>query len=214
VYYVVFGLLLQRGGENYAVFLLTGLIPWMWFSKGVSASSSSILAGHHLMFQVGLPAIVFPLVSLLQATIKQLPVFILLAGFVWLMGAAPSANWWTLLPVIIVHILLMSALACLVAAIIPFMRDLSYLVPTGLTFLMFLSGIFYDYRSIPEEWQSTFLLNPVAFLLKCYREIFLHDVMPDMRLLSWWALGATITCLLIMLAYTRLRYIYPRIVME
>lgn len=214
VFYVVFGLLLQRGGENYTVFLLTGLIPWMWFMKAVSGSSNSILAGQNIMLQFGLPSIIFPLVSLLQATIKQLPVFVLLLSFVWIQGYVPGTYWWALIPVIIVQMLLTIAFACAVAAVIPFVRDLSYLVPTGLTFLMFLSGIFYDYRSISLEWQNLFLLNPVAFLLKCYREIFMDGILPDLLTLMWWGLGSAIACLLLMLAYQRLRYVYPRIVLE
>lgn len=214
VYYVVFGLLLNRGGENYPVFLLTGLIPWMWFMKAVSSSSDSILRSQNLMLQVGLPSIVFPLVSLLQATVKQLPVFVLLLGFVWLQGYPPGTHWWGLFPVIIVQTLLTIGFACAVAAVIPFMRDLSYLVSTGLTFLMFLSGIFYDYRMISAEWQGLFLLNPLAFLLKCYREIIIDGVLPDLVILIWWGLGSAAACLLLLLAYKHLRYVYPRIVME
>jgi len=214
VYYVVFGMLLQRGDENFAVFLLTGLIPWMWFSKGVSASSSSILGGQQLMMQVGLPAIVFPLVSLLQNSIKQLPAIVLLVGFVWVNGFTPGASWLALLPVILVQIMLMTAFACFVAAVIPFMRDLAYLVPTGLMFIMFLSGIFYDYRVIPEDWQSVFLLNPIAFFLKCYREIFMSNTLPDMQTLYGWGLISGIACLVVAMIYKRLRYIYPRIVLE
>jgi lipopolysaccharide transport system permease protein len=214
IYYIVFALLLKSGGENYPVFLLTGLIPWMWFMKAVSGSSNSIIAGQNLMLQVGLPSIIFPLVSLLQATLKQMPVFILLLGFVWLQNYTPGAHWWGLIPVIIVQALLTIAFACMVAAVIPFIRDLSYLVPTGLTLLMFLSGIFYDYKSISENWQELFLLNPMAFLLKCYREILIDGVMPDLVTLMYWGLGSIAACLLLLLAYKRLRYVYPRIVME
>jgi len=214
VYYVVFGLLLQRAGENYPVFLLTGLIPWMWFMKAVSGSSGSILSGQNLIFQVGLPSMVFPLVSLLQTTLKQLPVFVLLVGFVWVQGHSPGVYWWALIPVIVVQALLTMATACAVAAMIPFVRDLSYLVPTGLTFLMFLSGTFYDYQRIPAEWQELFLLNPMAFLLKCYREIFIAGILPDLSMLLWWGLGSAFACLLLLLMYKRLRYIYPRILLE
>jgi lipopolysaccharide transport system permease protein len=214
IYYIVFGLLLNRGGENYPVFLLTGLIPWMWFMKAVSSSSNSILAGQNIMMQVAVHSIYFPLVMLLQTTIKQLPVFILLIGFVWVQGYPPEAHWWALVPVLIVQAILTIAFACFVAAIIPFIRDLAYLVPTGLTFTMFLSGIFYDYKSIAVDWQDLFLLNPIAFLLKCYREIFIDGIIPNLSTLAWWGLGSTICCLVIIFAYQRLRYVYPRIVME
>jgi lipopolysaccharide transport system permease protein len=214
VYYLVFGQLLQRGGENYPVFLLTGLIPWMWFMKAVSGSSNSIISGQNLMLQVGLAPVVFPLVSLLQSTIKQIPVFVLLFGFLWLQDINPGMHWWALIPVIAVQALLTIAFASAVAAVIPFVRDLSYLVPTGLIFLMFLSGIFYDYQMISPEWQKLFLLNPIAFLLKCYREIFIDGAAPDMQTLALWGLGSFMACTMLILTYKRLRYIYPRIVME
>jgi lipopolysaccharide transport system permease protein len=214
IYYLVFGYLLQRGDENFPVFLITGLIPWMWFAKAVSSSSNSILEGQHLILEVGLPSIVFPMIRLLQATLKQIPVFILLFVFLWIEGFSPGMHWWALLPVIAVQILLTIAFASMVAAVIPFMRDLSYLVPTGLTLLMFLSGIFYDYRIIAPEWQDQFLMNPMAFLLKCYRDIFIDSTVPDMQMLSIWGIVSITACIVLMFAYKRLRYVYPRVILE
>ncbi len=214
VYYLVFSLLLNRGGDNYAVFLLTGLIPWMWFAKAVNSSSNSILAGQNLMLQVDVPAIFFPLVMVLQSTLKQLPVFLLLFCFVWSQGYDPAMHWWGVIPVVMVQTIIIVAFSCAVAAIIPFIRDLSYLVPTGLTFLMFLSGIFYDYKAISEEWQDLFLLNPMAFLLKCYRDIFIEGVPPNFVELTVWGLASSVICLLLVLIYQRLSHIYPRIVLE
>lgn len=186
----------------------------MWFSKAVSGGSGSVLRGQQLMIQAGLPAIVFPLVSVVQITFKQLPSFALLAGFVWLQGFGPGNHWWGLIPVTVVQVLLTTAFACAVAAIIPFVRDFSYLVPTGLMFLMFCSGVFYDYRIVAPQWQDLFLLNPVAYLLKCYREIFIEGILPDLQTLGWWTAGASLMCILIIQIYQRLRYLYPRIVME
>lgn len=214
VYYFVFGLLLQRGDENFSTFLLTGLIPYMWFMKAVSMSSGSILNGHNLMLQVGVPSIFFPLVNILQATIKQMPVLILLLAFVWLQGHPPDITWIALIPVILVQMLFTLAFGCTVAAIIPFIRDLAYLVPTGLTFILFVSGIFFDYRNIPPEWQEIFLLNPIAFLLKCYRDIFLGGVTPNLEILFYWGFISTFTFFVILYTYNKLRYVYPRIVME
>ena len=214
VYYVVFGVFLNRGGESFTTFLLTGLIPWMWFSKSVSSSSNSILAGQNLMLQTGLPTIFFPLITLLQVSLKQLPVFLILIIFIWSHGFSPNMHWWGLVPIIVVQTILTIAIACSIAAVIPFIRDLSYLVPTGLTLLMFLSGVFYDYRSISEEWQGVFMLNPIAFLLKSYRDVFMSTTSPDYAVLLFLGLCGAIGCILIFFFYQRLRYVYPRVVME
>lgn len=50
--------------------------------------------------------------------------------------------------------------------------------------LMFGSGIFYDYRTLAIEWQNVFLLNPIAFLLKSYRDILIDGVLPDYIMLA------------------------------
>jgi lipopolysaccharide transport system permease protein len=214
VYYIVFGVLLERGGGSYSVFLLTGLIPWMWFMKSVSSSSNSIIHGQHLLMQVGIPSVVLPLVNILQSTLKQIPIFLLLFGFVWLQGYSPGSHWWALLAVISIQFLLTATFACAVAALIPFIRDLAYLVPTGLTFLMFLSGIFYDYRNIAPEFQELFLMNPIALLLTNYRDIIMDSGHPNLAPLMWWGLGSGAAFLLLLGTYKRLRYVYPRIVME
>jgi lipopolysaccharide transport system permease protein len=214
VYYIVFGILLKRGGGDFPVFLLTGLIPWMWFMKAVSNSSNSIIQGQNLLLQVGIPSIILPLINILQITLKQLPVFLLLFGFAWFQGYPPGSHWLSLLAVIGTQLLLTIVIACAVAAVIPFVRDLAYLVPTGLTFLMFLSGIFYDYRIIPTEYHELFLMNPIAFLITSYREIIMNGTSPNFSTLSWWLIGSGTACLFLILAYKRLRFIYPRIVME
>lgn len=213
IYFLVFGFLLRRGGDGFTTFLLTGLIPWMWFNKAITNSSNSIIAGQGLMLQVGIPSIVFPFVNLLQASIKQVPVFLVLFIFVWLQGHPPNIHWLALIPVMLVQLLLTIMLGSFLAALIPFIRDLSQLVPTGMTFLMFLSGIFYSYESIPEDWQHVFLMNPMAFLLKCYRDIFIEGSYPDFITLAIWAAISGFGCALMLLAYQKLRYVFPRVVL-
>lgn len=214
VFYIIFSLLLHRGGENFLVFLFAGQIPWMWFSKAVSGSSGSILAGKNLMLQVGLPPIVFPLIDLLKISLQHIPVFFMLFAFICLQGFPPNVFWWYLIPVIFVQLMLIMACTCTVAAIIPFARDLNYLVHTGLMFLMFGSGIFYDYKTLSTEWQELFLLNPIAFLLNSYRDILIYNSAPDLIALAGWGGISFFACLLIALVYARLRYIYPKVVME
>jgi len=214
VYMVVFDVLLNRGGENYSMLLMTGLIPWMWTMKAISTSSVSILGGQNLMLQTGVHPIFFPLVMLLQATIKQIPVFILLVGFVWFNGSTPGLHWLAVIPIFIVQALFTAGFSLAVAAVIPFLRDLTNLVPTGLTLLMFLSGIFYDYKFIDEKWHDLFLMNPVAYLLTCYRDVFLDHTTPDFYSLAWRGIVFAAVCGLMVMCYHKLRYVYPRKVME
>lgn len=214
VYQVVFGVLLFRGGPDFLLFLIIGVVSWMWTMKCISGSSGSIMAGQSLMNLVGVPPIVFPSVALIQSTLKQIPVFIILIFFVIINGSSPGLHWLAIIPILIVHALLNISLSLAIAAITPIARDLQQIIPTGLTFLMFMSGVFYDYADFDPKWHTLFLLNPVAYILDCYREVFIAGVVPELTPLLTRGIIFAITCWLLTAMYKKLRYFYPRAVME
>lgn len=210
VYYLVFAVLMLRGEPGFAPLLLSGIIPWMWFLRTVTAASSSIVAGQSLLNQTSVPALALPLVEILQAFMKQTPVFLLLFIFIIWQGYEPSRMWFLIIPILLVQLLIGSAFGLLMAGVVPVFRDLQRLVPSALTLMMFLSGIFYSYESIPAEWQSVFLMNPMAFLIKTYRDVLLSTSSPDLFLLFVWFVIGLVSCALISGIYKRCQHHYPR----
>lgn len=185
IYYVLFGRLLNAGVENYGLFLLSGLVPWMWFNKAVSTSATSIIGGQGLMVNSNVRPEFFPLVSIVQSTYKQLPALLLLL-ILGLLTDEKSMSWGLLyLPLIIaVQFLLTVSLGMLVAAIIPFARDLANLIGTGMTLLMFISGVIYNYQALPGSIGQWLQYNPLTQLIAAYRDIILQGNTPDI-----WGLG-------------------------
>jgi len=185
VFYLVFEKLLQRGGPGFLVFLLCGNIPYLWFSKTVSNASNSILGGHGLITQVRISKAFFPLMVVLTDAVKQFFVFVFLFAFLVWYGLEAQTSWLYVPVLIIVELSIIISVAMVSAAITPFFPDLKYIIPTGLTLLMFGSGIFYSYREVvSEEHQRLFMMNPIANLIENYRMVMIQGVEPD-----WVALG-------------------------
>lgn len=215
VFYLVFGLLLSRGGgENFIAYLLTGLVPFQWFAKTVQQSSGAIFAGRGLMHQVHISPLFFPLVAIVQNAGKQMPVFLLLIVFLLFFGLSPSWHWLGLVPVVLLQLLLMSVLGCFLALLIPFVRDLSNLIPTGIQFMLFCSGVFYSADTIPEKWRSLFFTNPMANLLYQYRQVLMEREWPDWVGMSWVLLGCLISGLLLLWFYRRVEGDIPKVVVQ
>ncbi len=212
VFYIVFGLLLQRGTEDFVVYLLTGLIPWLWFSRSISNSMFSIVQGKGLMMQVHLPKFIFPTIVICQDLVKQTVVMSLLLLFLVFYGITPSITWIALPALMVVEILFIASCAFIVAATVPFLRDLSYLIKTGLMMLMFCSGVFYSVDNIPIQYQDLFFLNPIALLLKNYRNILLYNTWPEWSFLTVLTGLILLTLLLERSIIRRFEYIYPRVV--
>lgn len=213
LFYVVFGVLLRRGTENFVVFLMTGLIPWLWFNKSVNQGMNSIQQGKGLMMQVHIPKIIFPTVSIIQNTIKQMVVMVLLLFFLFFAGVSPSIHWLTLPLLLITEFMMIACCTYALALVVPFLPDLRVIIPFFLQALMFGSGVFYNLNMIsPRKRELFYLLNPMANLLANYRAVLLKHRLPNVEaMLIITIVSFCICCFLFYLA-AKLDRVYPRVV--
>jgi len=203
VFYVVFGIFLDGGGIDYVVFLVCGIVPFSWLSKSVKNAAGSISAGAGLISQASVPKPLFPMLVVFQDAFKQLLVFSFM--FLFLLANGMEVSWvsLTVIFVIVAQLLVISAFALVVSAITPFLPDFRLLISTAMLALMFGSGVFYSYLDVVKpSHQRLFLLNPVASLLKNYRQVLMKNELPD-----WIALGLiclfSIVVIMIMNRYFR-----------
>lgn len=178
--YLVFGVFFSRSTENFVAFLVLGKVPFLWFSKSVMNSTNSLRSGRGMMMQVPITKVFFPLLVIFQDLVKQAFVFLLMVVFLVLYGIEPGLQWLYIIFLMSVELLLIIACGLIVAAVTTFVPDFRYLVATGMMMLMFGSGIFYDYEAvILPQHQDLFLLNPMALLLKNYRQVIMDLQAPD-----------------------------------
>lgn len=180
VFYVVFGLLLKRGGgPEFIPFLLCGLTVWKWFDSSIRQGSVSIQKNAKLMDQVYIPKILFPIISLGQTTFKFIVVFVLLLIFLHFFTVGSGITYLAIPVLLITQLLLMAAISMLLAAWVPFLPDINKLVTIGMMPMMFLSGVFFSGNKIPIEYRDYFFLNPMATLIEEYRNVLLFERWPD-----------------------------------
>ena len=84
-----------------------------------------------------------------------------------------------MIPIVFTQLLLIIAACLVVSFIVPFARDLQYLINAAMMMLLFGSGVFYSYKDvlIPAH-REIFLLNPMANLLVNYRKVLLEGSEP------------------------------------
>ena len=205
-FYIVFGILFQRGGEDYIAFLLVGLVAWRWFGNTIKQGASSLIANMGLMQQVYVPKIVFPTVTIVTNTVKFLVVLTILLVFLLFYGIDPGITWLALPGLLAVQLLLIVASTWLVSVIVPFMPDIRVIIDSGLTLLFFMSGIFFDIESLPVQLADYLRLNPMATLIESYRKVLIQGVWPD-----WGMLGVVVVfSVIVVLVSLRLHLRYDR----
>jgi len=212
VFYVVFAIFLARKDPDFIIFLTCGKIPFLWFSKSVSHASRAIIGGRGLINQVSIPMPFFPILVVFQDGFKQFIVFVIMFAFFAVYGMETSWVWFSIIFVMLTQLLLICGLSMMVAAITPFLPDFKYLIGTTMTALMLGSGIFYSYKDvILPEHQTLFLLNPVANLIKNYRQVLMENTLPTWSALAWISLASVILILLMNRYYRNTGTVYARL---
>jgi lipopolysaccharide transport system permease protein len=184
IFYLVFAVILKNSQHDYVPFLLVGLTIWQWFKSCVSHGGHAIWINLNLIRQVKLPAVVFPSVQILADTVKFLFILGLLLAILWSTGYPPNVTYFALLPVLLVELMFAAAASYLVAAVVPLVPDLRFVIEQFLTVVMYLAGVVFSLDSVPQPMRTIFELNPIAELIVAARGILLHAQWPD-----WFALA-------------------------
>lgn len=215
IFYLVFAVFLARGTSDYVIFLICGKIPFLWFSKAVINSAGSILAGKGLINQVSIPKPFFPILVVFQDTVKQLTVFVLMFAFLALYGIEVSWIWLSVAFIILAQFIFICACSLVVAAITPFLPDFRLLVGTLMMGLMFGSGIFFSYKEVllPQH-QDLFLMNPVANLIKNYRQVLMENTAPDWLALATICLASMVVIFLMSAYFKKTDTVYARLIIQ
>lgn len=179
-FYILFVLVLQRGGENFVPTFLCGAVVFKWFSSGVNGGSNAIAANKGLLQQVYVPKYIFPAIAVLGSTARFIPVFLIFVLFLLIYGISPQSTWLAAPLIMLIQFCLVMSLAMLVGAVTPFLPDLKVAIENGMLMLFFLSGIFFDINEVSEPVRSYLLLNPMAGLIDEYRDVMIRGNWPDM----------------------------------
>lgn len=197
VFYVVFTMVLQSRQADFFVFLACGKFAFIWFSNTVIQASESVVANRNLISKIDIAKTLFPMAVVQQSLYRQSVVYLLLMGVIIGADYPPGMVWLWLLPVIFVYYLVIVACSFVGAYLVCVVRDFSKIIPLGMTFLLFISGIFWDVRAIgdPHKVDLVLTLNPIAFMLDAHRQILMYQSAPDAVHLLLIGLGAALIIL-------------------
>jgi lipopolysaccharide transport system permease protein len=213
--YVVFGIFLRLRSEGFIMFLICGQVAYSWFARSVGNSSRSLLEGRNLINQVSIQKIFFPLVVVSQDFVKQSVVFVAMFAALIYFGASPALSWISFPALIVTQFLLILALGMACAAVVPLVPDLKFLISTLLMMGMWASGIFYSYTDVLiQKHQDLFLMNPMANLIKNYRQVLLDGQWPDWTALATISLASLVLIAVMMLVFRRFDTTYARLALQ
>jgi len=180
VYVIVFSFVLRIDIDNYAAFLLCGLLPWNCFGASVSDSSRAVLDNGSLVKKAALSAEIFPLVSICTNLVHFLLSLPVLLGLLFVMGVTLSAAVLFLPVLVLIQLLLTVGIALPCSSFSVRFRDLLQIVPNLLLVWFFLTPVAYPDNMVPSSMQGLLWMNPMFYLINAYQDILFRAHMPQL----------------------------------
>ena len=185
------------GPLDYALYVLSGLIPWQILTKSLEEAPSLIRERMELVKQVIYPIETLPMTSLLAGSVGS---FVALA--VYFTGSAVSGGlgWsWLILPLpalLLVVFVLGTSWVFMIAGVV--LKDLREMVSLLLGVMVFVSPVVVSQSMVgPRTWQLL-QWNPLTHVVACFRDVFLGQF----HGLSWAVFAAMAAVMLLSGAWT------------
>ncbi len=171
IYTFFFGYILDwKSGElPFALYVLSGLLGWNFFSYTVTAGSTSIQESSQIIKKIYFPKSILPLSKLVMAGVDLLLSFTLLIPLMIYYGQAIS---WKI--VFLPLVLLFNAVCALtlvfwVASFAYRKRDLFHLLPFIVYFGVWLTPVFFTNDLLPGRLSILMEINPMANVVNAWR---------------------------------------------
>lgn len=185
VYWFVFDKVLHSSNkENYVVYLCCGLIPWQYFASVVNRGAAVIIDNGSVLKKVYFPREILPISLAASETVNFMIATIMILVFVIGGGISLTINVLWYFVILAIQFLLSVGVAFIVSSISVYVRDLIHILGIVIQLLFYATPIVYSLDQIPGKFAWVGKLNPMAYIIDSYRNIFYEGKMPNMEYLA------------------------------
>jgi teichoic acid transport system permease protein len=198
VYWAVFDLGLKVGKTAvggiqvpFALFLISGMVPWFFFSDALNGATGALTSYSYLVKKVVFNISMLPIVKVISAMFVHL-FFIVFAVLVYtLYGYYPTLYMIQMLYYTFALFMFVLGLGYLTCAIVVFFRDLSEIINIVLQIGVWATPIMWDLDSVVKSGalKNFFRLNPMYYIVQGYRDSLINRIWfwerPALTLYYW-----------------------------
>ncbi|OGR15215.1 MAG: hypothetical protein A2341_09005 [Deltaproteobacteria bacterium RIFOXYB12_FULL_58_9] len=177
---VVFSTIMKFNIKSYSVLLISGLLPWIFFSQAVSLALMSVVSKGSLLKKVYIPKSLIPLSAVLSSLVNFLLALVPLFLLVVLLGK-PLTPALLFLPASILFVALFTCgVAFIFSCLNVFFRDFTHMTEVIIQAWFYLSPVIYRTDMVPETYRFAFNWNPMAHIIECFRIPIFDGRLPDL----------------------------------
>ncbi|WP_158276753.1 ABC transporter permease [Paraconexibacter algicola] len=199
-YYLMFGVVFTLAEhDDYPLFLMVGLVVWMFFSQALLSSAPALLDQGALIRKAPFPRETIP-GAVVTVQMVTFTIVLALVGVVTIAVRGTLDPAILLLPVILVALYaFVLGLALAVSVLHTYFRDVAPILSAVLLPWFFLSPIFFEPEDITDQAAAKFAMawvNPVAPFIEAVRDVLYDGTVPSAAVLLYVLVAATLALLI------------------
>lgn len=183
VYALVFPYLLRNTGDNYLVYLVTGIIPWNFFVTVITGCVSCIKVNAGIIKKVYFPRSILPVAIAISGLINFF-ISCIIVIFVCIFGGVGVSWHLILIPIVgTVQMIFTLGIGMILGACDAYVQDLEYIVNFLIQLAMYGTPIVYDLNMFSGSNNilvKLIKINPLTTIISAYRDIFMYHQIPDL----------------------------------
>ncbi|MFI6445818.1 ABC transporter permease [Kitasatospora sp. NPDC050543] len=184
---------IDTGEVPYPLFAYVGLIVWQFFSNTMNQGALSLANNLSLLNKVYCPREVFPLATMLVASVDMLIGTAVLGLMFLVFWTPPAATFLWVLPLLGIQFAFTYGVALILAVAVVYLRDVRHLLPIITQMGVFATPVAYPLAQIPQRLQEIYVaFNPLGAVIEGYRRALLHGDAPDLTLTAVAALSSVV----------------------
>jgi lipopolysaccharide transport system permease protein len=196
IFALVFGLFVKTPTEGLpvAVFMVAGLVPWLFFSQSVMLGANSLVVDADLISKVYFPRIAIPVAKALSLIIDLVIAFfvVIVVGLIY--GETISSNVYLVPAFVLLGLVTTFAVSSLAAAVNVKYRDVQLVMPMLVQVLLFVTPVVYPGTKISGDWKYLYAINPMSSVLDGVRWAIFDTTAP-----GWGTVAVSVASALILL---------------
>lgn len=160
----------------FALWLISGMIPWFFFATSLSGGVNSIVKNAYLVKKVAFRVSILPLVQLGSSLIIHLVLILLLMLVSFFYDYNPSLYWFQIFYYIFCSLILLIGLSWLTSSIRVFVKDIGNLIAVVIQIGFWTTPIFWNADKVPEAYHFVLNYNPMYYIVEGFRDTFINEV--------------------------------------
>jgi ABC-2 type transport system permease protein len=181
VLWLVFAHLLRTANQtdDFAIFLLIGILLFTFFIDMVGVMLPSIVEGGSILRRLSFPPILVPLSASVGTFITFLVNLSVIIVFIGIQRVPPSVEWLLVFPLLLELYLFCVGVGLLASALYVRFRDVGQIWQLASQLLFFACAIFYPIGILPVWAQKVAFLNPFVQIMQDVRHVVLGSSGPN-----------------------------------